>query len=506
MKNMNKTKRINSNNKPNTELDLNESKSFNKQLKVLTNEISSVNDVNNQSQNISSNIKFSKKKNRHENGRNSRKDRNNSNNIKNGVGSSINNVGVKSVESNQNQNSYDNKINKNSDRRLINNDNKRIRLNSNSHSNSNQKYVENQKFNREDSSKTSKSRFEEENKSGVQKSNSKNLNLRQLHESYELYSKSKSLYETYCLDFNLEKNKFKNSDFKWTLKLITEGTFEDKIGALSQHIKKNPKKTLNYLLEIIDLSKSTSIRHKLLCYQYLKDLFISSVLENKKYLEFTDYLRYYKQINNTNNTPDNVLIDAYIEDSIHKLYNMFLVNMEENLKQDSISVTKKQVLEYFFELLKSKPEKEEYLLDLLIYKLGDPKTEISNQSLILIKKLQESHVKMSLVILKRIKAFINDETLCDENGCYHALTLISQFKIFKNEDYLKFGLNMFFKLFNIYTEKDNVKYHKHLDAVIKTITTFYKSAIQLSKDGGDSENVRIYFSRLKDLMHFLKKK
>lgn len=94
-------------------------------------------------------------------------------------------------------------------------------------------------------------------------------------------------------------------------------------------------------MQIIDLSKSSSIRHKLLCYQYLKDLFISSILENKKYLEFTEYLRYYKQINNTKNTPDNVLVDAFIEDSIHKLYNLFLVSMEENLKQDSILIIKK---------------------------------------------------------------------------------------------------------------------------------------------------------------------
>lgn len=447
----------------NTDLNLNENKSFNKQLKAITSEIYEAKSGNNTK---------------------------NRKNIKNINQHSINKNNEESGKSKTNFNSSDKQIilnneknnsKRKSNEKLIGN-NKRIRLhsNNNSKSNTNTNFDSNQR-NTETNNRNSSN-------------NQKNVNLKDLHESYELYSRSKNLYESYSSDFNLDKNKFKNSDFKWTLKLITEGTFEDKIGALSQHIKKNPKKTLNYLMQIIDLSKSSSIRHKLLCYQYLKDLFISSILENKKYLEFTEYLRYYKQINNTKNTPDNVLVDAFIEDSIHKLYNLFLVSMEENLKQDSILIIKKSVLEYFFELLKSKPEKEEYLLDLLIYKLGDPKTEISNQSLILIKKLQESHVNMSLVILKRIKAFINDENLCDENGCYHALTLISQFKVFKNEDYLKFGLNMFFKLFNIYTEKDNVRYHKHLDAVIKTITTLYKSAIQLGKEGGDSENVRFYLN------------
>lgn len=192
----------------NTDLNLNENKSFNKQLKAITSEIYEAKSGNNTK---------------------------NRKNIKNINQHSINKNNEESGKSKTNFNSSDKQIilnneknnsKRKSNEKLIGN-NKRIRLhsNNNSKSNTNTNFDSNQR-NTETNNRNSSN-------------NQKNVNLKDLHESYELYSRSKNLYESYSSDFNLDKNKFKNSDFKWTLKLITEGTFEDKIGALSQHIKKS---------------------------------------------------------------------------------------------------------------------------------------------------------------------------------------------------------------------------------------------------------------------------
>ena len=78
-----------------------------------------------------------------------------------------------------------------------------------------------------------------------------------------------------------------------------------------------------------------------------------------------------------------------------------------------------------------------------------------------------------LRILNRIKSFINNAELCTENGIYHSLVLISQFKFFRHEQFITFGINMFFELFNKYVEFDSEKYFKFLEQIIKVISQFY---------------------------------
>jgi len=338
--------------------------------------------------------------------------------------------------------------------------------------------------------KSNKSFTDSKEKGGV----IKNL----LSHSVELYSKAKILYNKFSADYNLEKNKFMNSEFRWTIKMVEKGTFEDKLSALCQHVKKSPQHCLSYLTEICSSLDKKNIRYTLLVFEALKDLFLNSVLENKKYMSFIDFINSYKQNNNTDNIPDTVIVEAYISDSIHKLYFSYITSLENYLKEDNVLSIKKQVMNILQELLKKRPEREEYLLDLIIYKLGDPKADISNQAILLLKNLQESHLMMSLVILKRLNSFINNYNIANEGGSYHALVLISQFKQYKNPEFVKYGLTMFFKLFDEYAEYEDERYYKFLEQIIKSIGFFYRSALMVKNV--DNETFKHFFEEKINLL------
>lgn len=292
-----------------------------------------------------------------------------------------------------------------------------------------------------------------------------------LSSSQNLYEKSRILYEKAAKDWDIEGNKGKSNDFRWISKMLEKGTFEDKVNALASHVKQNPKKSLKYLDMISYHLSNKNPRHFMFCIDVLKELYLTSILENKKYKSFIDATL------ETKNPSDEQLVAFYIDNFIHKKYFEFIQAMENKLKEDNLLPMKKKILEVLQELLKAKPEREEYLLELLIYKLGDPKTDISNHVLLLLKNLQESHFSMSKVILMRLQGFIANYKITNEAGSYHALVLISQFRPFKNEDYIKFGLNMFFALFNEYVELEEEKYYKFLEQILKIISSFFKMAI-----------------------------
>lgn len=297
----------------------------------------------------------------------------------------------------------------------------------------------------------------------------KNLNV--ISKTSNLLTRAKELYEKESKKYDAEY-----SSFKWLNKIIEKGTFEDKIIALRDHIKINSNFTLKYLDLISHHLDIKNIRNYIFVIEILKDLYIGSILKQKKLKSFLDNTLENREYSNEE------LIQFYVDDYIHKKYFEYLQSMELKLRQDNLLQIKKKILIIFQTLLISKPEREEYILDLLIYKLGDPKVEISNLVISLLKNLQENHIIMSTVIIKRLHNYMKNSSITTEEGIYHTLILISQFKYFKNEEYLKYKFSIFFDYFNEYVEYDNQKYHKYLEVIIKILSSLLKERKNIEID------------------------
>ena len=297
-------------------------------------------------------------------------------------------------------------------------------------------------------------RFKHKNKNKKQSKNKNNIN-RKLEPIEQLYQKAKNIYETKTSSFDLDKidyNQKVNKEKRWTHDILQKGTFDDKISALLLYIRENPKMTLKYLEILIKLSENKNRRKNDAVTIGLKDLFLESILQGKKYISFNNK---YKNIMNDKIEEDE-LFNSYYEDKIHHLYLRFVNLLEESINSESIINIKKKNMEYLSEMLIKQPESEEKILQDIVNKLGDTSTEISNYTIKLLNKIQEIHMNMSNIIFKYVTIFY---TMNDKNESkLNALNYLVQMEIpnINKKIFLEESINFFFGLFNqISTENEN---------------------------------------------------
>ena len=298
----------------------------------------------------------------------------------------------------------------------------------------------------------------------------KNNTIRQLEPIEQLYQKAKNIYEAKTSSYDLDKIDFNlkvNKEKKWTHDILQKGTFSDKISALLLYIRDNPKMTLKYLDILIRLSENKNRRKNDAIILGLKDLFLESILENKKYLPFNN--KYKNEINNKI-IDEEELFNSYYEDKVHHLYLRYVNLLEESINNENIINIKKKNMDCLCEMLIKKPESEEKILQVLVNKLGDTSNEISNYAIKLLNQIQEIHMNMSNIIFKYVTIFysMNEKKEAKLNALNYLVqmeipnvTNFSYKKIFFEE-----SINFFFGLFNQISkeneENNNVENEKKL--------------------------------------------
>ena len=293
-------------------------------------------------------------------------------------------------------------------------------------------------------------RFKNNKSKNKNNSPKKNIN-RKLEPIEQLYQKAKNIYETRSSSYDLDKIDFTqkvNKEKKWTYDILQKGTFDDKISALLLYIRENPKFTLKYLDILIKLSENKNRKKNDTVITGLKDLFLESILQGKKYLQFNSK---YKNIMN-NKINEDELFNSYYEDKIHHLYLRFVNLLEESINNEGIINIKKKNMEYLCEMLIKQPESEEKILQAIVNKLGDTSSEISNHTIKLLNQIQEIHMNMSNIIFKYVTIFytMNEKKEAKLNALNYLVQMdipnVSNFnykKIFLEE-----SINFFFGLFN----------------------------------------------------------
>jgi len=302
--------------------------------------------------------------------------------------------------------------------------------------------------------KFNKSKFKNKNK----KSN-KNFINRKLEPIEQLYQKAKNIYETKTSSYDLDKIDFTqkvNKEKRWTHDILQKGTFDDKISALLLYIRENPKMTLKYLELLIKLSENKNRRKNDIIITGLKDLFLESILQGKKYLPFNN--KYKNALNVKINEEE--LFNSYYDDKVHHLYLRFVNLLEESINNEGIINIKKKNIEYLSEMLIKQPESEEKILQAIVNKLGDTSSEVSNYTIKILNQIQEVHMNMSNIIFKYVTIFytINEKKESKLNALNYLVQMeipnVSNFnykKIFLEE-----SINFFFGLFNqISNENEN---------------------------------------------------
>jgi hypothetical protein len=140
----------------------------------------------------------------------------------------------------------------------------------------------------------------------------------------------------------------------------------------------------------------------------VKSLFVECLLTNKKTLSFSQNIDLYAKTKKMtfnsileDKNSQEVLINFYIEDFIHKRYYEFVQTVNQLLLTEPLNNIKKKMMRLVLELIIAKPEREDVLLEMLVNKLGDPDVDISNFAIKLLKELQ--NVNYLLIIRPIIK-------------------------------------------------------------------------------------------------------
>ncbi|KAJ0075194.1 hypothetical protein Patl1_33792 [Pistacia atlantica] len=263
------------------------------------------------------------------------------------------------------------------------------------------------------------------------------------------------------------------------------GTAADKVSAFSVMVGDNPVANLRSLDALLGMvSSKVGKRHALTGFEALKELFISSLLPDRKLKTLLQ-----RPLNNLPETKDgySLLLFWYYEECLKQRYERFVLALEE-ASRDVLPVLKTKALKNIYALLTSKSEQEHRLLSALVNKLGDPQNKGASNADFHLSNLLSDHPNMKAVVITEVDTFLFRPHL-GLRAKYHAVNFLSQIRLSHKGDGPKVAkrlIDVYFALFKeLITEVgDGEKMDKNTKTKDKQSSTFSKE----NKEKNSSES------------------
>ena len=303
--------------------------------------------------------------------------------------------------------------------------------------------LENQEFNLNEN-ELKKKKSQEENIEkwyNVQLPPIKTLNhpcLKDLKKTRKFDERAKKLLD------NIEKDKIKEcSENQWLRQLLKSGTLSDKVTAMALLVVKDPFHNLAQLVSLIKLSERKERRVAQLSISAAADLFINHLLpHNRPLVSFKDRISNLVKLDESEVTDDHLLYWA-LESEIKTQYIAFLRYLE-SWSFDNLEYLKRNIISMAFKLLAACPEQEQFLLMLIVNKLGDSDRKIASHVVYVLIELIKKHPNMRTVIVVEVEQFLF-QTKTPLSGIYYGTTFLNQIILQKQRDN-----TLASKLINIY--------------------------------------------------------
>ncbi|KAJ1979707.1 RNA-binding ribosome biosynthesis protein mak21 [Dimargaris xerosporica] len=233
-----------------------------------------------------------------------------------------------------------------------------------------------------------------------------------------LYQQAEKLYLAEAEVFQ-RKPTIGPSDQKFIRTMLDSGTANDKVSALTLLIRESPLHAFKSFEHLFSLAGKSNRREAVSAVASLKDLFISSVLPQRKLRYFRD-----QPLGHPDAQPIH-LVYWYYEDQLKKKHFQF-IQILESLTFDTVPRMKRLSLTYTYDLLNGTPEGEENLLRLLVYKLGDVHNAVQASASNHLLNLVTNHPNMKLVVASVMEDFVLT-TQTHDRACYYAMNTLNQF-------------------------------------------------------------------------------
>lgn len=280
----------------------------------------------------------------------------------------------------------------------------------------------------------------------------------------------------------LEEFSSRSSQRKFLSQILSDGTLNDKISALTLLVQESPMHNLKAFDTLLGYCDKKSRTAALQAIASMKDLFTNSLLPDRKLVSFKKQLL-------SNSMSDKNLAVKLFEDHLKTSYFKF-IEILERLSQDPVLHIRMNVITHIFDLLKAKPEQEANLLRLGVNKLGDKENKVAAKTSFQILQLEQAHPAMKKIIVNAV----NDaalQKLTDFHSQYYTVLTLNQTILTKADADLANSLvKAYFSLFEkILYEADPAFKDKKDDSVIGTSERGRKNnrkAVKKGKKGGVS--------------------
>ncbi|XP_055538744.1 CCAAT/enhancer-binding protein zeta [Wyeomyia smithii] len=254
---------------------------------------------------------------------------------------------------------------------------------------------------------------------------------------------------------NLSKND--PSDAKWLRTALEKGTSRDRANAGALLVQTNPLCNLSALETVVGMVKLSNKGH-LDVAEILTELMLNSLLPPFRKLisiplRGADWKNVRKQ-DLEKGLRDQIFAHWHFEDALRDVYFTFLNNLSA-LIQTGQDNSKMKVIQYASKLFTMIPEKEAYLLSMLVNKLGDPGKKIAVKAMYHLSEVVKKHSAMCPIIVTETEKllFRNNVSPSAQHYGLSFLAAISKYGDFNSCEKM---INICFSFFKILTEKGEV--------------------------------------------------
>ncbi|XP_058462181.1 CCAAT/enhancer-binding protein zeta [Malaya genurostris] len=296
----------------------------------------------------------------------------------------------------------------------------------------------------------------------------------------ELRKLCKSAFDSECRNLMIQNPQ----DAKWLLTALDKGTTRDRANAGALLVQTNPLCNLQAFETVVGMVKLSNNGH-LEVVEVLTELMLNSIMPAFRKLislplRGADW-KNIKKLDIDRTLRDRIFAYWHFEDALRDVYFAFLNNLSA-LIQTGQDNTKMKVIQFASKLFTMIPEKEAYLLSMLINKLGDPGKKVAVKALYHLSEVAKKHSAMCPVIVAEAEKllFRNNISASAQHYGLSFLAAISNYGDFSSCDKM---INICFSFFKILTQKGEVN-----SRTMQSILTCLRKAIGNVKRDVDIAN------------------
>ncbi|XP_054723250.1 CCAAT/enhancer-binding protein zeta-like [Uloborus diversus] len=292
-----------------------------------------------------------------------------------------------------------------------------------------------------------------------------------------LIAEAKNVLESETkLYHRLQENR-RDKDFAWIKRILQSGTLSDKISAHTILIQDCPVYNISSVEALINMVNTKGKRECLMAMDALQDLFIGEVLAEDRKMKFF-HQQPLKELDSVAKESPAVrkliLILWVFENEIKNLYSKFVNNLKA-VGHDTVEKTKQKAVTVMCNLLKENPEQEQFLLEQVVNKIGDPVGKIGSHACYVLGQLLIQHPDMKTVVVQEVERFIFRSNL-SEKAKYYSLCFLNQI-ILNHEEYQLANhlIMIYFSQFKLFVRKGEVD-TKMMSALLTGVARAYPFA------------------------------